>query len=337
MTKVSYGGQAVIEGVMMQGPKGRATAVRLANGKINIKVDTVTTWREKYPILKLPVLRGCVNLVESMITGLGTLNWSAMQAGEEEEQLSKTEMVWAMLFALVLSVGLFIVLPVFVGSFAAPYVGNFGRSFTEGLIRAVIFLGYVVAIRQIPDIKRLFRYHGAEHKTISCYEAGEVMIPENAVKYSTIHPRCGTSFILMAFIMMIIIFTFVGQTVWYWRAIIKIALMPLVAGISYEVFRLPLKFPNSIIVKALVAPGLWMQKLTTAEPDLAMLEVAMSALKAVPEYIPTEKDAALLREQEMQTTEKPLEAPAEALPEQMKLDKQKENQAGYASATVWNG
>ena len=163
------------------------------------------------------------------------------------------------------------------------------------------------------------------------------ILVENAVKYSTIHPRCGTSFILMAFIMMIIIFTFVGQTVWYWRAIIKIALMPLVAGISYEVFRLPLKFPNSIIVKALVAPGLWMQKLTTAEPDLAMLEVAMSALKAVPEYIPTEKDAALLREQEMQAAKNPLEAPADALPEQMKLDKKKENQAGYASATVWNG
>ena len=298
MANNSYGGQAVIEGVMMQGNSGRATAVRLANGEIAIKTDLASNWRKKYPILKTPILRGFATLVESMTVGMATLNWSAMQAGEEEEQMSKAETVWAMVFALLLSIVLFVALPVFAVSFVTPYIDAFGRSLCEGLLRGALFIGYVLAIRRIPEVKRLFAYHGAEHKTISAYEAGEAMVPTNAVKYSTIHPRCGTSFILMAMIMMIVFFTFVGQTVWYWRIAIKIACMPLVAGIAYEIYRLPVRFPNSGLVKILVAPGLWMQRLTTSEPDLGQLEVAMAALKAVPDYVPTANAAVYPEEQE---------------------------------------
>lgn len=284
---MNYGGQAVIEGVMMQGPEGNAIAVRTADGNIKTKVTRRKPWRERNPILGLPIIRGCVSLVDSMVNGVSMLTWSAAQAGEGEEQLTKKEIAFALIFAALFSIGLFIVIPVFAASFSVDKVGSFGRSFLEGLLRIAIFLGYVIIVGQMSDMKRLFGYHGAEHKTIATYEAGRELTPANAKQYSRIHPRCGTSFIFMTMMLMIIVFSFVGQTTPIKRIFIKILCMPLVAGISFEIFRLPLKFPNSRIVKILVAPGLWTQRLTTREPTADQLEVAIAALTAVPGFEPS--------------------------------------------------
>jgi uncharacterized protein YqhQ len=185
------------------------------------------------------------------------------------------------LVAIGLGVGLFIIVPVFLAAFSLPYIGQFGRSALEGLIRMAIFLGYIIAISRMKDIQRIFAYHGAEHKTILTFEAGEELTPENAKKYSTIHPRCGTSFILMVMLLMIFVFTFVGRTDVFLRILIKIAMMPVVAGLAYELIKFSSKHPNSRLVQVLVAPGLWLQRLTTREPDKEQLEVAITALKAV--------------------------------------------------------
>ncbi len=286
----TFGGQALMEGVMMQGGGGYAMAVRAPGGEIVYKNGVRKSIREKYAFFRLPIIRGLVSFVESMIFGFSSLTWSAVQAGEEEdEKLSWKEIALAIVLAVVLTVVFFVILPVFAASHTVEYLGHFGRSLVEGLLRIGLFLGYVLIIRRVPDVARVFEYHGAEHKTITTYEAGEKLKPENAMKYSTIHCRCGTSFILMSLIMMVVIFTFVGNTGVAGRILTKIVLMPVVLGISFEVFRLPLRFPDSKIVKALIAPGLWMQKLTTKTPDAAQLEVAMTALLCVPGF-PGAKD-----------------------------------------------
>ena len=283
-----YGGQAVIEGVMMLGPGGTAIAVRKPDQQIIIKETSRVPLRDKYPILKWPVLRGCIALIESLVTGMQAITWSASQAGEsEDEQLKPWELVLTVGVAMALGIGIFIVIPVTVAVFALPYIGQFGRSALEGLIRVGLFLAYVVAIGKMPDIQRIFAYHGAEHKTISTYEAGEELTPANARKYSTIHPRCGTSFILMVMLLMIFVFTFVGQTTVLMRILIKIVMMPVVAGLAYEMIKFSCRHGDWAWVRALVAPGLWLQKLTTREPDDSQLEVAIAALKAVlPREVP---------------------------------------------------
>lgn len=286
MKKPYYGGQAVIEGVAMQGPEGKAIACRKTNGEIVIKIDQKPSIKKRYPILAKPVIRGFISFAESMISGIKDITWSAAQIDEDEsETIGTKEMVLSIALAFIIAVGLFVALPVFLANFAYPFVGDFGRSFFEGLLRAGFFILYIVIISRLEDIKRLFAYHGAEHKTISTYEAGERLTVANARPHSTIHPRCGTSFILMAMMIMIIFYTFVGQTDPLHRILIKVICLPLVAGISYELYRLPLFFPNSILVRTLVAPGLWLQKLTTKEPDDSQLEVAIAALKAVPGFI----------------------------------------------------
>lgn len=290
MSKISYGGQAVIEGVMMAGPKGKAIACRKENGEIVYKVSERKLLKEKYPILGWPIIRGFISFCESIISGMQDLTWSAAQCGEsEEEQLTFKDMLFAILVAAALVILIFVVLPVFVANFAYPYVGDFGRSLIEGLMRAGLFLVYVAIIGRMKDIARVFAYHGAEHKTINAFEAGEELTPENVKEYSCIHTRCGTSFIIMAMLLMIIIFTFVGQTTPLLRILIKLACMPLVAGIAYELFRLPLKFPDNPIIKALVRPGLAMQRLTTNEPDMEQLEVAIAALNSVPGFATVEE------------------------------------------------
>ena len=277
-----YGGQAVIEGVMMLGAGGSAIAVRKPSQEIVLKESTRVPLRERLPILKWPLVRGCVSLFESLVVGMQAITWSASQVGEsEEEQLKPWELILTILVAIGLGVGLFIIVPVFLAAFSLPYIGQFGRSALEGLIRMAIFLGYIIAISRMKDIQRIFAYHGAEHKTILTFEAGEELTPENAKKYSTIHPRCGTSFILMVMLLMIFVFTFVGRTDVFLRILIKIAMMPVVAGLAYELIKFSSKHPNSRLVQVLVAPGLWLQRLTTREPDKEQLEVAITALKAV--------------------------------------------------------
>ncbi|MCL2677690.1 MAG: DUF1385 domain-containing protein [Clostridiales bacterium] len=285
MSETLYGGQAVIEGVMMQGPEGKAIACRREQGDIVYHVERKPSLKQKYPIVKLPIIRGCVSFVSSLASGIQDLTWSATQSGkEDEEKLSLRDLIIAVVLAAALALAFFVALPVFVATWAVDYIGPFGRSLLEGVLRIGLFLGYVIIIGRMPDIRRVFEYHGAEHKTINAYEAGETLSPETVRRHSVIHTRCGTSFILMTVLLMIIIFTFVGQTGAIQRVLIKLAMMPLVAGLAYELYRLPLRFPKSLPVRILTAPGMAVQRLTTREPDDAQLEVAICALVAVPGF-----------------------------------------------------
>ncbi|MCX4265328.1 MAG: DUF1385 domain-containing protein [Firmicutes bacterium] len=280
-----FGGQALLEGVMMQGTQGYAMAVRTPGGRIVYKQTSRRKLTDRIPLLKLPLLRGIVAFCESMYIGFGTLTWSAFQSGEEEEeQMSWKEMAVAIVGALLLTILFFVILPVCLASFSLQYVGPFGRSLLEGLIRIGLFLVYVLAISRLPDIARVFQYHGAEHKTINAWEAGLPLTVTNIKRQSRLNCRCGTSFIFMSLLLMIIVFTFIGNYNPVQRILTKIVAMPLVMGIAYEVFRLPLKFPNNPIVRVLTAPGLWLQKITTKEPTAAQIEVAMAALLLVPAF-----------------------------------------------------
>lgn len=281
MKPVTIGGQAVIEGVMMRGPGGLATAVRQADQQIIVKKDMVTSITERWPFLKLPLLRGVVALVESLVYGVQALNFSAQAAGEEGEQLSNKEMAMTMAVALTVGIVLFIVIP----TAAAKLITNittdpFWFNMTEGILRKVIFFLYIFGISRMPDIQRVFQYHGAEHKVIHAYEAGEELEPANIRKYSRLHPRCGTSFLLIVMVVSIVVFSFLGWPSLIWRIASRIALMPLIAGISYEVIRMAGKYKSGF-VHACTVPGLWLQHLTTREPDDDQIEVAVRALREV--------------------------------------------------------
>jgi uncharacterized protein YqhQ len=279
--KVNIGGQAVIEGVMMRGPKDIATAVREPSGDITVKVDPLTSITDKYPVLKKPMLRGVVALGESLVYGLKALSFSAQTAGEEGEELTTKEMAMTMAFSLGLAIVLFVIIP----TYAAKYIHSAITdarllNLLEGLLRLFIFLGYVAAISQMKDIQRVFQYHGAEHKTIFAYEAGVPLTVENVRPYSRFHPRCGTNFLLIVMIVSIVIFAFLGWPDLWLRIVSRIVLMPLVAGIAYEIIRFAGR-SESRWVSCAIAPGLWLQSLTTREPDDSQIEVAIRALEAV--------------------------------------------------------
>ncbi|EGO64032.1 DUF1385 domain-containing protein [Acetonema longum] len=279
--KVYIGGQAVIEGVMMRGPKEIATAVREPSGEIILQKDVFTSITDRFPVLKKPMLRGVVSLAESLVYGLKALSFSAQAAGEEGEQLSTKEIVLTMLFALGLAVLLFIAIPTFAAKYIYSAVSDpFLLNLFEGLLRLVIFLAYIVAISQMKDIQRVFAYHGAEHKTIHAYEAGAPLDPEHVRGYSRLHPRCGTNFLLIVMVISIITFAFLGWPSLFWRILSRILLMPLVAGISYEIIRFAGRSQNRLVA-CIVTPGLWLQYLTTREPDDSQIEVAIRALEAV--------------------------------------------------------
>ena len=298
---------------MMQGPGGKAIAVRQQNGEIVYKVGKRKMLKEKYPILGLPIIRGVVSFFESLLVGMQDLTWASAQYGDAEyDKLSPREIFITVLIAFMIALALFVGLPVFVGTVAYPYVGDFGRSLIEGILRIAVFVIYVLIVSKVPEIKRLFAYHGAEHKTIACYEAGEVLTVEAARKYSTLHPRCGTSFIFMVFLLTILVFTFIGQGNAWYRILVKILCFPLVAGLSYELFRLPVYFPKNRLVHALVAPGLCMQRLTTNEPDDDQLEVAIAAITAVPGF-PAEQIAIVEKPETVEDDAPQSEAAAESV------------------------
>ncbi len=289
MDKPIVGGQAVIEGVMMRGFGKVATAVREPNGNINVQIKSVTSIADKFPILKLPILRGAVSLFESLILGMRSLSFSAQAAGEEDEQLSDREIIGTVILAILLACVLFLAIPtgaakIFHELTDDPLILNLA----EGFLRLIIFLAYLFAISQMKDIRRTFQYHGAEHKTIFCYEAGESLTVENAKKFPRLHPRCGTAFLLIVMLVSIFVFAFLGWPELWLRILSRIILLPLVAGISYELIRFSARSTNSF-VRLATLPGLWLQYLTTREPDDSMLEVAIKSLQAV---IPPEKISA---------------------------------------------
>lgn len=279
--KITIGGQAVIEGVMMRGPELTATAVRTPEGKIEISSRPVNSISDRYPILKKPLLRGCVSLIESLVIGIRSLGYSAQMAGEEEEQLSDRELAGTIAFAFVLAAILFIAIPTGAAKlFHSITEDPVFLNLMEGVLRLFIFIAYIVGISRMKDIQRVFQYHGAEHKTIACFEAGEALTVENAMKHTRFHKRCGTSFLLIVMLVSIFVFAFLGWPSLIERIASRIVLLPVVAGISYEIIRFSANSDNCILGWA-VKPGLWLQRLTTREPEPDMLEVAIESAKAV--------------------------------------------------------
>jgi len=283
MKKVYYGGQAVIEGVMMRGKDKIAIAVRKSSEDIAVEEMTLKSVSDKLPFLKWPFIRGVVNLFSSLFIGMKALNYSANQAlEEEEEELGPLEMIFSIVLAFGLAILLFVVLPAGIISFIQHYINsNVILNLMEGLIKVLAFLGYLFSISRFKDIQRVFQYHGAEHKVIYNYEAKKPLSVENAREKSTLHPRCGTNFLFIVILLSIFFFSFFGRPPFLQRVLYHILLLPVIAGTSYEVIKLAGKERVNPLIKLLATPGLWLQKLTTSEPDDSMLEVAIKALKGV--------------------------------------------------------
>ena len=281
ITDLAVGGQAVIEGVMMRDAHRTATAVRLPNGDIDVETRTVSSIRDRYPALNLPLIRGSVIMVESLIIGMRALSFSAQAAGEEDEQMTKKEIAMTILFALVLASILFIVIPTGAAHLAAAYTDDpIVFNLIEGGIRLMVFLLYIWGISFMGGIRRVFQYHGAEHKTIHCYEAGEALTVENVQKFPRLHPRCGTNFLLIVMVVAIVFHVFFGWPDLWLRILSRLAILPVVAGVSYEIIRFAGRSENHF-VHILITPGLWLQYLTTRPPADEMVEVAIESLKAV--------------------------------------------------------
>jgi len=304
MRKCEVGGQAVIEGVMMRGSKGQATAIRKPNGEIEIDMKKIVPITKKYKFLNIPFIRGIFVLIDSLVTGMNTLNYSASFFEEEGEEESKFEL-WlkdkfgeksndliigaTMILSFVLAIGLFIALPTGIASLfnmlnLSPIVLNL----IEAFIRIAILLIYMYSISKMEDIYRVFQYHGAEHKSIFCYEAGEELTVENVRKFVRFHPRCGTNFLFLIMLVSIIIFSFTGWGNFFQRLALRILLIPIVSGITYELIKW-LGKSNNILSKIIAYPGLKLQELTTKEPDDDQLEVAIAALMSAEGIKPKEK------------------------------------------------
>jgi uncharacterized protein YqhQ len=272
------GGQAVLEGVMMRGERTWAVAVRTPEGEIVVDVRDVPGWSERYR--KFPILRGVMGLGESLGLGYRALTWSANQQVPEEEQVSEKAMGVTIVFSMIVFAGLFIVLPLLAGG-RLDDVSFLPFHLSEGIVRLALFLGYIVAISFIPDIKRVFQYHGAEHKSIAAYENDVELTPESANQFTTAHVRCGTNFLLTVMVVAIFVYSFVPTPNVFALIASRVVLIPVIAGLSYEVIRLAAKNMHRRWVRVLMKPGLWMQKLTTREPDLEQLEIAIVSLRAV--------------------------------------------------------
>ncbi len=274
------GGQAVVEGVMMRGAHTWAVAVRGPDGDIEVVTHDVPTWSERWS--KLPVVRGVTALAESLGLGFKALAWSAERQVPEDERISSKAMGWTMAVALIFFTAVFILLPTIVnkGVTSAFGVKGIWYHLIEGAIRLAIFIGYLVLISQLKDIKRVFQYHGAEHKSIAAYENGAELTPESAQEFSTEHVRCGTNFLLTVMLVTIVVYAFVGRPSLPYLILSRIVLIPVVAGLSYEVIRFAAKHMDWRWVRIAMRPGLALQRLTTRQPSLDQLEVAIASLKA---------------------------------------------------------
>jgi len=273
--KHSIGGQAVIEGVMMRSQNRLAISVR-KKGEIITKKENI---KKRTGILRWPLIRGIVNLVDMMVVGIKALNWSADQQLGKKEKISKWEFFYVLAASMGFVILFFIVLPYYLTTFVSKNQGVL-FNLVDGMIRIALFLAYLLLISSMKDVKRLFQYHGAEHKAVNCFEAGKKLSMENIKKYPTIHKRCGTTFILIVFMISIIVFSFIFSSRWYINIPLRISLMPVIAGISYEILKFSAKYDN-IFTYILTLPGIWLQKLTTKEPTDRQIEVAVKSLKAV--------------------------------------------------------
>ena len=295
--RTSIGGQALIEGIMMLGPKKKSIVVRSEEGLV-VKTEEVTPLKEKYPIVGIPIIRGVFSFIMSMVTGVRALTYSASFLPEDEQEEPSKLDIWieekfgsekaekiivgiAVFLGIVLAVGLFFMLPTILTGFAGKFIKHrILLNITEGVVRIAIFLLYLTLVSKMGEIKRVWQYHGAEHKTIFCYENGLPLTVENARTQSRLHPRCGTSFLFIVMIISILVFSLVSWSNVFVRLVLRIVLLPVVVGISYELIKLAGRYDN-VFTRIISAPGKALQHLTTAEPDDEMLEVAITALKEV--------------------------------------------------------
>ncbi|MDD2365381.1 MAG: DUF1385 domain-containing protein [Desulfuromonadaceae bacterium] len=318
MDKIHVGGQAVIEGVMMRAPRSVAIAVRRPDGEIVVRKELIIPLSERFPIVKLPVVRGAVALITSLIIGIKALNFSANEAMTEDEKEKEKEKEklqkkkkdgetngdlssWAMAGTMAVAFGfgicLFFLFPLYLTKLLTPVIGNNNIIFNlvDGIIRVAVFLLYIWAIARMEDIQRVFQYHGAEHKSIFAFEAGEELSVDNVRKYSRLHPRCGTSFLLIVMLVSIAVFSLIPK-LWpfYLKAGSRVFLLPIIAGISYEFLKWSATNEAHPLVKLIIAPGLKLQRLTTREPDDSQIEVAICSLKEALEVNAGYKDDRLV-------------------------------------------
>jgi uncharacterized protein YqhQ len=281
--KFYYGGQAVIEGVMMRGKQSMAIATRHPNGEIGVSNPPLASlytgfWR------KTPLVRGIIAMIESMVLGIQTLMYSANVALEEEKvEISGWKMWGIIIVAMAFAVGVFFFIPLWIASFIEPSRIGIGFNLIEGVIRVILFILYLYLVSRMKDIRRVFAYHGAEHKSINTYEAGDPLEVEYARKYTTANPRCGTSFLFAVLIIAILVFSVFSalEPNTFWIIASRIILLPVIAALAYEFIYFTSRHCSNPIMKILIAPGMWLQKLTTREPDDKQLEVALAALKSV--------------------------------------------------------
>ena len=282
------GGQAVLEGVMMRGPSNWSVAVRKPNGQIAEVSRPIESMMKRHRLFRLPVVRGVIALGESLAIGFRALSISANYAAAEdnelaeaeEQELSRAALVFAFLIAIGFAISVFKVGPALLADLL-PISSGFLFVLVEGLIRVTVFVLYLFLISLLPDLRRVFQYHAAEHKAINAYEAGEELEPERVQRFSLIHPRCGTAFLLWVMVIAIFVFAFFGRPAWYWLIVTRILLLPVIAGLAYELIRFAGKHTGNRVVMTLLAPGLWLQRLTTREPTLDQLEVSIRALREV--------------------------------------------------------
>jgi uncharacterized protein YqhQ len=284
----TVGGQAVLEGVMMRGPGNWAVAVRTPNGEIAQVSRSIESQMARHRLLRLPIVRGVMALGESLAIGFRALaisaNYAAQEEGEEGDEppaeLSRGALIFAFVIAIGFAVALFKVTPGLLTELL-PIKGTGWFVIVEGLIRVSIFVAYLGLISLLPDLRRVFQYHAAEHKAINAYEAGDELEPETVQRYSLIHPRCGTAFMLWVLVIAVFVFAFFGRPHWYWLIAERILLLPVIAGLAYELIRFAGKHQGNRVLMFLLAPGMWLQRLTTRQPTLDQLEVSIRALREV--------------------------------------------------------
>jgi uncharacterized protein YqhQ len=277
-----YGGQAVLEGVMMRGRDQWAVAVRKPDGDIHLEGHDIDSIAKRYRVLRWPGLRGVIALGQALSIGIKALTISSNQSAEDEAKLTPRQTALSMVVALAVFIGLFIVFPAYVSGLARDRVGsgvllNLG----EGVFRVGLFLGYLALVGRMREIRRVFEYHGAEHKTIAAHEDGAPLDPVSVDRYSTLHVRCGTNFLLIVMILTILIYAFFGSPSLPWRIGSRLIAIPLIAGLAFELLRLGARFIHNPVMRALMAPGLWLQRITTKQPAPDQIEVAVTAFEEV--------------------------------------------------------
>jgi len=277
-----YGGQAVVEGVMMRGARHWAVAVRRPSGDIHLESHGIDSVAERHPILRKPFLRGVIVLGQSLAIGMRALMVAANQSVDDDEQLTSRQIGVSLAIAMLLFIGVFILGPTTLFTWVEGRLGQGVPLLVgEGVFRVALFVGYLWLIGRTKDIHRVFEYHGAEHKTIAAYEHDDELVPSNVDRYPKEHVRCGTNFLIIVMIITIFVFTLFGTPGLVWRVASRILAIPVIAGIAYEALRLGARFERSLVMRVLMAPGIWLQKITTQEPDEAQIEVAIASFDEV--------------------------------------------------------